>query len=119
MLVVAAGWAKFAVAVVGSDRPLPALEVQPLVEACPRRGVIGWSLLAVLIDTAVISLHVVIDNIFWCPAIGRCRRPGRRAAAAVRSVSASVLHGRIVTRRASSSRRHAGFAGAPVQPWSR
>ena len=97
-LVIVVGWTESAVTVVRGDRSLSALEVQPLVEACPRRGVIGWSLLAVLTDTAVISLHVVIDNIFWCPAIGRCRRPGRRAAAAVRSVSASVLHGRVVTR---------------------
>ena len=100
-LVIVAGWTESAVAVVRGDRSLSALEVQPLVEACPRRGVVGWSLLAVLSDTAVISLHVaghlMMVFLLWCPAIGRCRRPGRRAAA-IRSVSASVLHRRVVTR---------------------
>jgi hypothetical protein len=118
MLVVAAGWAKFAVAVVGSDRPLPALEVQPLVEACPRRGVIGWSWMADLTDTADIPVHVVMDDIFWCPTIGWCRRPGGRAAAAVRGVSAAVLYRRVVARRASSSNRPAGLADTPVPPGS-
>ena len=54
------GWAEFAVSVVRGDRPLAALEVQPLVEAGPRRCVVGLSALAILSDTAVISLHVAI-----------------------------------------------------------
>ena len=97
--VIVAGGAESAVTVVRSDRSLSALEVQPLIEACPRRSVVGWSPLAVLSDSFHVAVHfVLVLLICCCPSVGRCRRRGRRAAAAVRGVSASVLHGRVIAR---------------------
>ena len=59
-LVVVAGWAESAVTVVRGDRSLSALEVQPVVEACPRRSVVGWSPLAVLSDSFHVAVHLML-----------------------------------------------------------
>ena len=112
------------VAVIWGRRPLAALEVQSLIEARPWRCVVGFSALAIMSDTAVVSLHIAVHLMLvllvWvCPAVRRCGRHRGRAAAAVRRVPASVLHRRVVARRASSSNRPAGLADASVPSWGR
>jgi len=89
------------VAVIWGHRPLAALEVQSLIEARSWRCVVGFSALAIMSDSAVVSLHIAVHLMLvllvWvCPAVRRCRRRGGRAATAVRRVPASVLHRRIV-----------------------
>jgi len=111
--VVVARKAEAAVSVIWSDGSFSALEVQPLVEARPWCGEVGWSWLAMLmklLDTAVLCVHHVVV-LRW--------RHGGRAAAVRSALFASVLHRRVVTRWASPSGRHAGVAGAPIQPGSR